>query len=90
MMIEPSIDKLLSKTKNNKYVLCTIITKRAKEIESVRRLELADQDKKAISIAKIKQIKNNNSIHFPLLFFYLCILSNNLFLNNIFFKLYTN
>ena len=51
MMIEPSIDKLLSKTKNNKYVLCTIITKRAKEIESVRRLELADQDKKAISIA---------------------------------------
>ena len=51
MMIETSIDKLLSKTKNNKYVLCTIITKRAKEIESVRRLELADQDKKAISIA---------------------------------------
>ena len=51
MMIKTSIDKLLSKTKNNKYVLCTIITKRAKEIESVRRLELADQDKKAISIA---------------------------------------
>ena len=51
MMIEPSIDKLLSKTTINKYVLCTIITKRAKEIESVRRLELADQDKKAISIA---------------------------------------
>ncbi len=51
MMIEPSIDKLLSKTNNNKYVLCAIITKRAKEIESVRRLELADQDKKAISIA---------------------------------------
>ena len=51
MMIEPSIDKLLSKTNNNKYVLCAIITKRAKDIESVRRLELADQDKKAISIA---------------------------------------
>ncbi len=51
MMIEPSIDVLLSKTKNNKYVLCTIITKRAKEIESVRRLELANQDKKAISLA---------------------------------------
>ena len=51
MMIEPSIDKLLSKTNNNKYVLCTIITERAKENESVRRLELADQDKKAISIA---------------------------------------
>ena len=51
MMIEPSIDVLLNKTKNNKYVLCTIITKRAKEIESVHRLELADQDKKAISLA---------------------------------------
>lgn len=50
MMIEPSIDKLLAKTNNNKYVLCTIIAKRAKEIESVRRLELADQDKKAITI----------------------------------------
>ena len=51
MMIEPSIDKLLSKTKGNKYVLCNVITKRAKEIESVRRLELADQDKKAITLA---------------------------------------
>ena len=51
MMIEPAIDTLLSKTKNNKYVLCTIITKRAKEIESVRRLELPNQDKKAISLA---------------------------------------
>ncbi|MBO5395074.1 MAG: DNA-directed RNA polymerase subunit omega [Clostridia bacterium] len=51
MMIEPSIDKLLSKTKGNKYVLCNVVTKRAKEIESVRRLELADQDKKAISLA---------------------------------------
>ncbi len=51
MMIEPSIDKLLSKTDGNRYVLCTIISKRAKEIESVRRLELADQDKKSISIA---------------------------------------
>ena len=51
MMIEPSIDVLLNKTNNNKYVLCTIISKRAKEIESVRRLELASQDKKAISIA---------------------------------------
>ena len=50
-MIEPSIDVLLNKTNNNKYVLCTIISKRAKEIETVRRLELASQDKKAISIA---------------------------------------
>jgi len=51
MMIQPSIDKLLAQTNGNRYVLCNIITKRAKEIESVRRLELADQDKKAISIA---------------------------------------
>lgn len=51
MMIEPSIDKLLDKTDNNRYVLCTLIAKRAKEIESIRRLELADQDKKAITIA---------------------------------------
>ena len=51
MMIEPSIDKLLEQTKGNKYVLCNVITKRAKEIESVRRLELADQDKKAITLA---------------------------------------
>lgn len=51
MMIEPSIDKLLSQTKGNKYILCNVVSKRAKEIESVRRLELADQDKKAISLA---------------------------------------
>ncbi len=51
MMIEPSIDKLLSQTKGNKYILCNVVSKRANEIESVRRLELADQDKKAISIA---------------------------------------
>lgn len=51
MMIEPAIDKLLEKTNGNRYVLCTVITKRAKEIESVRRLELADQDKKAITLA---------------------------------------
>ena len=51
MMIEPPIDKLLEQTNGNRYVLCELITKRAKEIESVRRLELADQDKKAISIA---------------------------------------
>ncbi len=51
MMIEPSIDVLVSKTGGNRYVLCSVVSKRAKEIESVRRLELADQDKKAISIA---------------------------------------
>lgn len=51
MMIEPAIDKLLAQTNGNRYVLCSIVSKRAKEIESVRRLELADKDRKAISIA---------------------------------------
>ena len=51
MMIEPSIDKMLEKVNGNRYILCTIVAKRAKEIENVRRLELADKDKKAISIA---------------------------------------
>ena len=51
MMIEPPIDTLIANAGGNRYVLCTLITKRAKEIESVRRLELADQDRKAISIA---------------------------------------
>ena len=51
MMLEPAIDKLLQQTNGNRYVLCNIVSKRAKEIESVRRLELADQDKKSISLA---------------------------------------
>ncbi len=51
MMLEPSIDKLLEKTDGNRYVLCTVVAKRAKEIENVRRLELANKDKKSISIA---------------------------------------
>ena len=59
MMIQPSIDKLLAQTNGNRYVLCNIISKRAKEIESVRRLELADQDKKAISIACEEIAKGN-------------------------------
>ena len=61
MMIEPSIDKLLAKTNGNKYVLCTVVAKRAKEIENVRRLELADQDKKAISLASKKWLKEKLS-----------------------------
>lgn len=50
MMLYPPIDKLVKKT-GNIYVLCNLITKRAKEIETVRRAELAGSDKKAISIA---------------------------------------
>ena len=67
MMIEPSIDKLLSQTGGNKYILCSLVSKRAKEIENIRRLELANQDKKSISIAceelasgKLKQMEEQN------------------------------
>lgn len=51
MMIEPPIDDLTSKTKGNKYVLSILAAKRAKEIETTRRGELATADKKAISLA---------------------------------------
>ena len=51
MMIEPPIDELTQKADNNKYVLSILASKRAKEIETVRRQELATADKKAISIA---------------------------------------
>ena len=50
MMLYPPIDELIKKT-GNVYVLCNLINKRAKEIESVRHNELASSDKKAISIA---------------------------------------
>lgn len=51
MMIEPPIDELTKKARGNKYVLSIIASKRAKEIETIRRAELATADKKAISIA---------------------------------------
>lgn len=51
MMIEPPIDELVKKTNGNKYVLAILASKRAKEIETTRRTELATADKKAISIA---------------------------------------
>ncbi len=51
MMNEPPIDKLASKTQGNKYILSILASKRAKEIETTRREELATADKKAISIA---------------------------------------
>ena len=51
MMLYPPIDELREKANGNSYVLCNLIIKRAKEIESVRRSELASSDKKAISIA---------------------------------------
>jgi len=51
MMIEPPIDELAQKTYGNKYVLSIVASKRAKEIETTRRAELAIADKKSISIA---------------------------------------
>ncbi len=51
MMIEPPIDKLTEKAGKNKYVLSVIAAKRAKEIETTRRAELATADKKSISLA---------------------------------------
>ena len=50
-MNEPPIDKLVEKTDGNKYILSILASKRAKEIETTRRQELATADKKAISIA---------------------------------------
>ena len=51
MMIEPPIDELEKKAGKNKYVLSVLASKRAKEIETTRRSELATADKKAISLA---------------------------------------
>ena len=51
MMIEPPIDELERKSKGNKYILSIVASKRAKEIETIRRGELATADKKSISIA---------------------------------------
>lgn len=51
MMIDPPIDGLAKKTNGNVYVLANLIAKRAKEIETVRRVDLEDSDSKSISIA---------------------------------------
>ena len=51
MMIEPPIDELERRAGGNKYVLSILASKRAKEIETTRRAELATADKKSISLA---------------------------------------
>ena len=51
MMIEPPIDELEKRAGGNKYVLSILASKRAKEIETTRRAELATADKKSISLA---------------------------------------
>ncbi len=51
MMIEPPIDELSKKMGGNKYKLCIVMAKRAKELEKRIPAELEKSDKKAISIA---------------------------------------
>ncbi len=48
-MIDPSIDVLKSKTKGNAYVLCNVISKRAKEIQNSNKEE--DPNHKEITAA---------------------------------------
>ena len=59
MMNKPPIDELAKKTNGNKYILSILASKRAKEIETTRRSELATADKKAISIA-LEEIYNGD------------------------------
>ena len=51
MMIEPPIDELAKRMGGNKYKLCIVMAKRAKELEKRIPAELEKTDKKAISIA---------------------------------------
>lgn len=56
MMNYPPIDELVAKV-GNVYVLCNLITKRAKQIATVRRAELAGSDKKKSASLVKKSIK---------------------------------
>ncbi|MBO5309613.1 MAG: DNA-directed RNA polymerase subunit omega [Clostridia bacterium] len=51
MMIDPPIDVLAKKTDNNKYKLCNLLAKRAKELQIRIPDEIEASEKKAISIA---------------------------------------
>ena len=51
MMIEPPIDELTAKMGGNKYKLCCVMEKRAKELEKSIPDEIIASDKKAISMA---------------------------------------
>lgn len=51
MMNQPPIDTMAKKTGNNKYRLCCLVSKRAKELEKRIPAELETSDKKAITIA---------------------------------------
>ena len=51
MMNQPPIDELIKKMDGNKYKLCIIMEKRAKELEKRIPAEIEKSDKKAISMA---------------------------------------
>ena len=51
MMIDPPIDELVKKTDGNVYILANLISKRAKEIETVRRVDVEEGRTKSISLA---------------------------------------
>ena len=51
MMIEPPIDELARKVDTNKYKLCCVMSKRAKELEKKIPDVIDQSDKKAISLA---------------------------------------
>ncbi len=50
-MIEPPIDELTEKMGGNKYRLCCVLEKRAKELEKRIPAEIEKSDKKSISLA---------------------------------------
>ncbi len=50
-MIEPPIDELAGNFGGNKYKLCCVLSKRAKELEKRIPAEIEKSDKKAISLA---------------------------------------
>lgn len=51
MMNQPPIDELVKRTDGNKYKLCIIMAKRAKELKKRIPAELEKSEKKAISLA---------------------------------------
>ena len=51
MMNQPPIDLMAKKAGNNKYRLCCLVAKSAKELEKRIPAELEVSDKKAITIA---------------------------------------
>lgn len=51
MMNQPPIDTMARKAGNNKYRLCCLVSKRAKELEKRIPAELEASDKRAITLA---------------------------------------